>query len=101
MIEDFDQDGVQDILLGGNFYAAKPEVGRYDASYGLFLKGDGQGNFTSIKAKDSGLKLEGQVRDFLKLTIGNKPYIIVAGNDQPLQIYKVEENYSVAAQWFC
>ena len=46
-IGDFDRDGKQDILLGGNFYQSKPEAGIYDGSYGLFLKGNGSGNFKS------------------------------------------------------
>ena len=44
-ILDLNGDGHQDILLGGNLYRAKPEVGRYDASYGVCLSGDGKGNF--------------------------------------------------------
>ncbi len=36
---DFNDDGNLDILLGGNLYNVKPEVGRYDASYGSFLSG--------------------------------------------------------------
>ena len=39
LISDFNQDGFEDILLGGNFYRSKPEIGIYDGSYGLFLKG--------------------------------------------------------------
>jgi hypothetical protein len=44
-VNDFDHDGFADILLGGNLYGAKPEVGRYDASHGVLLKGDGLGKF--------------------------------------------------------
>src|SRR3978361_841228 len=44
-VNDYDGDGKQDILLGGNFYQSKPEAGIYDASYGVLLKGDGKGNF--------------------------------------------------------
>ena len=35
---DFDNDGDQDIVMGGNLYSVKPEVGRYDASYGSYLE---------------------------------------------------------------
>jgi hypothetical protein len=44
-IGDYNGDGNTDILLGGNLYNAKPEVGRYDASYGSFLIGRWQGSF--------------------------------------------------------
>ena len=36
-VMDVNKDGNLDIVLGGNFYRAKPVVGRYDASFGLFL----------------------------------------------------------------
>src|SRR5690606_10505754 len=34
---DFNGDGNIDLLMGGNLFNAKPETGRYDASYGSFL----------------------------------------------------------------
>ena len=40
-ITDINGDGNPDILLGGNLYNVKPEVGRYDASFGSFLLGNG------------------------------------------------------------
>ena len=43
---DFDQDGDLDLIMGGNLHRVKPEVGRYDASYGNVLENDGKGNYT-------------------------------------------------------
>ena len=76
-INDFDGDNQLDILLGGNLYQSKPEVGRYDASYGLYLKGNGKGNFKSVSSKDSGFKLKGQARGFSMVTVNNKPVLMV------------------------
>ena len=70
VVRDFDRDGHSDILLGGNLYGAKPEVGRYDASYGTLLRGDGTGRFEAVRSVESGLRLEGEVRDFLELENG-------------------------------
>ena len=50
-LDDLDGDHQVDILLGGNFYKSKPEVGRYDASYGTFLKGIGDRRFEYIPNK--------------------------------------------------
>ena len=58
--DDFDKDGNIDILMGGNFYESKPEVGIYDASYGILLKGDGKGNFTAVPAQQSGINIRGR-----------------------------------------
>ena len=40
LADDVDGDGTLDLLLGGNFYGFKPEIGRAAASYALLLRGD-------------------------------------------------------------
>ncbi|MBN8652720.1 MAG: VCBS repeat-containing protein [Cytophagales bacterium] len=85
LADDFDGDGILDILLGGNLYEAKPEVGRYDGSYGLFLSGVGNGTFVASSAKRSGFFVDGQIRDLKKINIKSEAYILVARNsDSPL-----------------
>jgi len=85
LAEDFDGDGILDVLLGGNLYEAKPEVGRYDGSYGLFLSGVGNGTFVATSAKKSGFFADGQIRDLKKINIKGVTYFIVARNsDSPL-----------------
>jgi hypothetical protein len=61
---DFDKDGDQDLIMGGNLHRVKPEVGRYDASYGNVLENDGQGNFTD-KTLELGFSVQGEVRDIV------------------------------------
>lgn len=81
-IDDVDRDGFKDILLGGNLYKVKPEAGRYDASYGLLLKGDGTGNFKPLSAQESGIRIIGEVRDIVALdTNGRKRYVVARNND--------------------
>ncbi len=46
---DFTGDGFPDILISGNNYGNEPGIGRYDASNGLLLAGDGKGNFNPIE----------------------------------------------------
>ncbi|MCB0629108.1 MAG: VCBS repeat-containing protein [Saprospiraceae bacterium] len=84
-LEDFDGDGHTDILLGGNLYRSKPEVGIYDASYGVYLKGDGALNFTAVPAAQSGLCIKGEVRDFALLA-GKR--LLVAKNNGPLEVFE-------------
>lgn len=76
---DFDHDGDIDVILGGNLYAVKPEVGRYDASYGTFLKNDGSGNLATAKPGE-GFVIQGEVRDFAVF----RDYILVARNSEQL-----------------
>ncbi|HTH58085.1 MAG TPA: VCBS repeat-containing protein [Cyclobacteriaceae bacterium] len=86
---DFDGDGNQDILMGGNLYRVKPEIGRYDASYGVFLKGNGKGQFESVMPSASGFFVDGEVRDIKKIVIGNSDYVLVARNNDTPVLFKV------------
>jgi len=86
-IDDFDKDGKQDIIMGGNFYQSKPEVGIYDASYGVFLKGDGKGNFITVKEQQSGILVKGQVRDITEIKSGKKKLLVFALNNEAPKIF--------------
>lgn len=86
---DFNSDGNSDILLGGNLYNVKPEVGRYDASYGSFLSGDGKGRFRIMPARESGFRLEGEIRDIMEISTPDGSLIVVARSNDPLQVFKV------------
>jgi len=86
--DDFDHDGICDILIGGNQYRAKPETGIYDASYGLFLKGSNDGKLQAIPAINSGLFTTGEIRDFKIININGNRIVAVAINNDNLQFYK-------------
>ena len=87
-ILDLNGDGHQDILLGGNLYRVKPEVGRYDGSYGVCLKGDGSRNFKSVPGKASGLKMDGEVRDIVTLKTPKGELILASRNNDSILAFK-------------
>jgi enediyne biosynthesis protein E4 len=62
-----------DLLLGGNLYASKPEVGRYDACYGTYLENTGEGTF-KYSDGNKGFKVDGEVRDIQ--VVGKKVYVV-------------------------
>ncbi len=64
---DYDRDGNDDLLLCGNINHARIHFGKYDANYGVLLKGDGKGNFNYIDQQQSGFKLQGDVRSVLEV----------------------------------
>src|SRR2546422_5069968 len=60
---DFDGDGRIDLVTAGNFSGVTPVEGRYDASYGLLLHGDGGGGggFVAVDMERGGLAVDGAV----------------------------------------
>ncbi|MDO9339125.1 MAG: VCBS repeat-containing protein [Bacteroidales bacterium] len=88
-VGDYNGDGNPDILLGGNLYNVKPEVGRYDASYGSFLLGDGLGGFSYIAPELSGFHLDGEIRDIMKVTTSTGKIMVIARSNDSLQVFKV------------
>lgn len=86
LVHDFDGDQQVDILMGGNFHHAKPEVGIYAASYGLFMKGDGKGRFQPLPWSESGVFISGEVRDMAMVRAGGKNLVLVARNNAPLEV---------------
>lgn len=85
LCDDLDRDGRKEIILGGNFYGFKPEVGRLDASYGEVYSFSGD-QFSYIPAARSGLKLNGQVRSsaVIRNGRGEKYYLFGRNNDRLL-----------------
>lgn len=89
IVDDINDDGNLDVVLAGNLYNPEVETPRNDASFGLLLEGDGAGNFSAKTMMESGLKIVGDVRDMELISIKGKKHILVAKNDDQLQLIKV------------
>jgi len=87
---DFNGDGNPDLLLGGNLYRVKPEIGRYDASYGVLLEGDGRGGFSVIPSLRSGIRLEGEIRDIRTIHTPARTMLVVARNNDSFQFLRAK-----------
>ena len=89
VVDDFDGDGVKDILLSGNFYPYKTQLGRCDASLGVLLKGE-KGQFRSVDPVVSGCYIGGDVRGMVEVrNDAGERWIVVAKNDDLVQVLKV------------
>jgi enediyne biosynthesis protein E4 len=88
---DANGDGHQDVLAAGNFHGVPPMLGRYDAGYGVLLRGDGAGGLQPFPAGAAPV-LEGEVRDlsFLRHASGST-LVVVARNNAPLQFLRLRD----------
>ena len=64
---DADHDGNLDLLAVGNSFAPEVSLGRYDASFGSLLKGDGKGGFRSMPFDESGFFVKGDAKGLATL----------------------------------
>ncbi len=87
---DLNNDGWQDLILGGNDGGFIPQFSKLDASFGHVLLNDQQGGFEAMDSKKSGLLLKGDVKQFTSININNTPHILTLINNQTPKLYKAE-----------
>ncbi len=87
LVQDFDGDGQLDALLSGNDFGTEVVSGRYDASMGTLLKGNGKGDFSAFLPHESGLMIEGNSRGAASIQVKDQHVYLFANNGGPLQAY--------------
>ena len=78
-IEDLNNDGLEDIVLGGNQFLVKPQYGAFDASKGWIVYGSENPEIKYNKIKP--LNISGEIRDFSIVSPNNNSdsIILLAG----------------------
>ena len=88
--KDIDKDGYVDIIVSGNMYNSEVETPRNDGSVGVLLKFDPDIGFKAIPTKESGLFLNGDVKDMEFINLQNNDYIISAKNDDLIEFTRIK-----------
>ena len=86
---DFNGDGLIDILAVGNFYGSTPSIGRFDASYGNCLVGNGRGDFKILEPRLSGFSVFGETRDITVLHSKESAKIVVSRNNAAPRLFNI------------
>lgn len=87
--DDYNSDGLTDILLTGNSYSSRASDGQYDASIGLLLTGNGKGEFTPVPGRESGFFSDGDCKGMATITLRDgSSLILVARNSDSLRVVK-------------
>ncbi len=83
---DFNKDGKEEVLMGGNYFGVTPYHGRFDAMGGNILINDNK----ILNSNEIGLNLtQKSVKDFSVLEIGNSSYLFVTVNNAKAELYKI------------
>ncbi|MFV8440968.1 VCBS repeat-containing protein [Flavobacterium sp. LB2P44] len=89
---DVNNDGIMDLILGGNQYEFKPQFSRLDANYGSVLLGNKKGSFSWVPYNQSGFFIKGEVKQFKMIKDKNKKVSIIAVvNDNVPKIFRRNE----------
>ena len=81
----FSTNNFTDIISAGNLYGVTPYEGRYDAGYGNLLTSSGNGRYNAVPALQSGLLLNGEIRDIKQIRLANgKQCLLVARNNDSI-----------------
>jgi hypothetical protein len=87
--DDFDKDGLKDLLLSGNFFPYRVQLGRDDASSGILLKGLGHGKYSAVGHNKTGFYMPGDVRAMVELKTKKGEHLIVSAlNDDSVKVDK-------------
>ncbi|MBK9109163.1 MAG: VCBS repeat-containing protein [Saprospiraceae bacterium] len=87
---DFNQDGISDLLIAGNYYNREVETARNDANVGQIFINTPQGQWVPVLNAMSGLKLQHDLREMRIVRGKNKHMIIAANNNQVLQSFLIK-----------
>lgn len=86
---DINQDGKPDLIVGGNQFGFQPQFGRLDASQGDVLINKGDKHFTSIPSDQSGIRLQGEIRDIVEVPGRKIRYILILQNNETPALFKI------------
>ena len=84
---DFNADGHLDLLAVGNSYAPDTQTGRYDASVGHFLAGDGTGRFQESGHTESGFFVDGDAEGLAEVQTERQSLVLATRNSDSLRVF--------------
>jgi enediyne biosynthesis protein E4 len=88
LCKDVNGDGKVDLIIGGNLPDCLPQFGRLDASFGAVLLNKGSKNFVELSSRESGVNVNGVVRDIQNIKTKNGDGLLFLRNDGYPVLYK-------------
>jgi hypothetical protein len=89
LIEDYNRDGIKDMLIVGNLFNSEIETPRNDAGNGLLLIGNGDGTFYSKTRNETGFYAPSDAKKIISINLKDEQGILIGNNNDLLQYFKV------------
>jgi hypothetical protein len=94
LVQDLNKDGAQDIIAIGNMYAQETLFGRYDASLGTILLGDGKLNWKEVPPHTSGFVVDRDARYIESLRTPEGSVFVITNNNDSIQFFALPDRES-------
>ncbi len=91
IVHDVDQDGNLDLVVAGNMYDMEPNTTRADAGNGLWLRGDGKGNFSPVPPALSGFLAPFNASGLALVKTPTGKAVLVANTGGALQAFTIRQ----------
>ncbi len=89
LIEDVNGDQHQDLVLVGNNYAQETLFGRYDASVGTILLGDGKLNWKNVTPSESKFIADGDAKFIKLINVSSGKACMVTNNNDSIDFFYI------------
>jgi hypothetical protein len=89
VIRDCDEDGIKDLIIGGNRFDVEIETTPSDASPGFVLIGNGNLEYDVKMPFESGFFIPHNVKDMQLITSGPEFFILVSSNNDTLRVFSI------------
>jgi hypothetical protein len=84
---DFDNDGMEEVLIGGNYFGVKPYHGRFDSFPGALLKNADNVVLGNVLGLNFMFK---SIRHLNVVHLKNMPYLLATFNNGPAEVYRIK-----------
>ncbi|QMW00863.1 VCBS repeat-containing protein [Spirosoma foliorum] len=88
---DVNQDGLPDLLIGGNREYNRVRLGKEDANRGQLFLNKGKGQFAYVPMEQSGLLWDGDVRDLATVQVAGKTELLVGATGKAVRTFRLSK----------
>ena len=94
VVQDFNEDGFQDIYAMQNSFAAVPVVGRFDGGLGVIFYGESDGGFRNSGFVDTTLRMPGDAKALVASDLDSDGFLDLVGTRNNGESFAILNNFN-------